>query len=127
MPARFFTPAEANALLPEIRPLMGELLERQARVATHHRELGAMLQYAHHNVGSPLGNRMVQDFEAMEQLLAAIRAYGCIVKDLRLGVVDFLGMVDGREVYLCWRYGEPQITAYHDLDSGFNGRRPLEL
>jgi hypothetical protein len=125
MPARFFTPAEANALLPEIRPLMGELLERQARVATHYREVGHMLHGAYRNVGSPLASEMVQDFMAMERLLQTIRAHGCIVKDLRLGLVDFLGLVDGREVYLCWRYGEPTITTYHDLDSGFNGRRPL--
>jgi hypothetical protein len=28
-------------------------------------------------------------------------------------------------VHLCWRYGEERITHYHELDSGFGGRRPL--
>ena len=125
MPSRFFTPEEANALLPTIRPLMAELLERQARIATHYREVGHMLQGAYRNVGSAQASDMVRDFAAMEQLVQTIRAHGCIVKDLRLGLVDFLAQIDGREVYLCWRYGEPQITTYHDLDSGFNGRRPL--
>lgn len=125
MPTRFFTAAEANALLPQIAPLMGELLKRQARVATHYQQMSALLQVAYQNVGSPLANDMVQDFEAMEQLLRTIRQFGCEVKDLRLGLVDFLAQINGREVYLCWRYGEPAITHYHDLDSGYNGRRPL--
>ena len=38
---------------------------------------------------------------------------------------DFYSMMNGREVFLCWRLGEPEVSHWHDLDSGFAGRQPL--
>ena len=32
---------------------------------------------------------------------------------------------DGREVYLCWRLGEPEVSHWHELNAGFAGRQPL--
>jgi hypothetical protein len=42
------------------------------------------------------------------------------------GLLDFLSERNGRDVYLCWRYGEPTISHYHELHTGYNGRRPIE-
>ena len=41
------------------------------------------------------------------------------------GLCDFYSIKDGREVLLCWRLGEPMVAHWHDLDSGFAGRRSL--
>jgi hypothetical protein len=41
------------------------------------------------------------------------------------GLCDFYSIMDGREVFLCWRLGEPDVRFWHDLDAGFAGRRPL--
>jgi len=54
-----------------------------------------------------------------------VQQLGCVVKDPRIGLVDFYGRIEGRTVWLCWRYGEESIGYYHDLDSGFSGRRAL--
>jgi len=40
-------------------------------------------------------------------------------------LVKFLAERDGREVYLCWRYDEPRVAHWHDLEAGFAGRQPL--
>lgn len=125
MTSRLFTQAEANALLPQIRPLMAQLLERQARVAAAHQRVQGMLDDVIFNVGTAESSAMVQDFIIIERLVNKIRAFGCEVKDIRVGLVDFLAEVNGREVYLCWRYNEDSITTYHDLDAGFAGRKPL--
>jgi hypothetical protein len=50
---------------------------------------------------------------------------GCVLKDMDQGLVDFLTRRDGREVYLCWRYGEERVAYWHELQAGFAGRRPL--
>ena len=47
------------------------------------------------------------------------RRLGGVTKDLGLGLVDFLHLRDGREVNLCWRYGEERITHWHGLDEGY--------
>lgn len=125
MALKYFTVDEANRLLAEISPLMGRLLETRARVARQRQEMGDLLDDPRVDVGNAATSAMVQDFAQIEKLLAQIRAYGGEVKDLNGGLIDFLSLRNGREVYLCWRYGEPRIAYYHELTGGFNGRRPL--
>lgn len=125
MATRYFTVEEANNLLPELEPLVGQLLETRARVVTQSRQMENLLQDLRVDVGGPVASTMVRDFARIESLLGKIRAYGCEVKDLNGGLIDFLSIRDGREVYLCWRYGEPRIAHYHELHTGFGGRRPL--
>ena len=57
--------------------------------------------------------------------LARIDQLGLSLRDIESGLVDFPALVAGRQVWLCWRRGEPQIGWWHDLDTGFSGRRPL--
>ena len=35
-------------------------------------------------------------------------------------------VIDGREVYLCWELGEDEVDFWHDLESGYRGREPLD-
>jgi hypothetical protein len=122
MPARYFTVEEANALLPKIKPVMSELLNRRARVVESRHEIADLLQDSRSDVGSAAASEIVQDFIVIERLAKKIRSYGCVIKDLNAGLLDFLSERDGREVYLCWRFGEPHIEYFHELHSGFNGR-----
>jgi hypothetical protein len=55
-----------------------------------------------------------------------INAMGCLVKDLEQGLVDFYAMLDDEPVFLCWQFGEPAVTHWHPLDSGFSAREPIE-
>lgn len=122
MPARYFSVDEANALLTEIRPLMSDLLNRRAKVVELRHEMAPFLIKQGLNVGGGVASDIVQDFIAIEKLADKIRAYGCVIKDLNGGLVDFLSERNGREVYLCWRYNEPTIEFFHELHTGFNGR-----
>ncbi|NCF66206.1 MAG: DUF2203 family protein [Chloroflexi bacterium] len=125
MTPRYFTLAEANDLLPQIKPLMAQLLELRAKTARLSQQLGDLLETPYLDFGGPIPNALAQDFIVMETLLNQIRSHGCIVKNLEAGLVDFLAQIDGRDVYLCWRYGEESITYYHELHTGFPGRRPI--
>jgi hypothetical protein len=125
MPAKYYTLDEANELIEEIKPLMADLLERRARVVGTRSEIAGILHDKTSNVGSRKASLMVQDFQAIEERVKEIRAFGCSIKDLNVGLLDFLAEIDGREVYLCWRYGEDKIEYYHDLHSGFMSRKKL--
>jgi hypothetical protein len=52
---------------------------------------------------------LTQDFAAIERMLEKIRAYGVVIKDVNAGLLDFLSERNGRDVYLCWRYGEDRV------------------
>ncbi|MEE8369781.1 MAG: DUF2203 domain-containing protein, partial [Dehalococcoidia bacterium] len=54
-----------------------------------------------------------------------VEALGCELKDIDQGLIDFRAALDGEEVYLCWKLGEPKIGWWHSLQAGFSGRQPL--
>jgi hypothetical protein len=70
------------------------------------------------------------DFERSQERLLEyeqeLRKLGVELKDYYQGLVDFPCWMDGREVYLCWRLGEPEVAYWHELDAGFAGRRELK-
>ena len=67
-----------------------------------------------------------QALERLKHFLAEIENSGCLVKDLDTGLVDFPTMLDGGEVYLCWKLGEKHIGFWHRTDEGFQGRKSID-
>lgn len=132
MPAKFFTVEEANALLPEIEPLMRrlqqvnqELLEVQGRMAAWQWKARANGHLAVADLEAD-ARRARELGEEVQALVGRVEALGCEVKDLQLGLVDFPALRNGRPVYLCWRLGESRVAYWHELDTGFAGRRPID-
>lgn len=60
-------------------------------------------------------------FKELENLLN----FGCIVKDLNIGLVDFFSRHRGKEIFLCWKIGEERITYWHEVGNSFTGRKPV--
>ncbi len=125
MSAKYFTVAEANALLPKIEPIMARLLEKRAKAVRQYQQIEPLLSDLHLDIGGPIPTQMTQDFVAINQMIAQLQTMGCVVKDINIGLLDFLCDRNGRDVYLCWRYGEPEVSFFHDLHTGFNGRQPV--
>jgi hypothetical protein len=125
VPAQYFTVEEANAILPEIDILMARLQIHRSRMIKLRREIVELLKVQESDIGGSVASSLVIDFIAIERLMKEIRSHGCLIKDLNSGLVDFLSTRDGREVYLCWRYGEPRIKFYHELHTGFKNRQQI--
>ncbi len=124
--SHYFTIAQANAILPEINVLMGDLLERRAKVVRQAESPEMQQVLSQNDVGNATASEIALEFVEIERLIEELQAYGCSVKDLNGGLVDFLARRNGRDVYLCWRYGEAvEIKYYHELHTGFNGRQLL--
>ena len=47
------------------------------------------------------------------------------LREIETGLIDFPALVNGRQVWLCWRLGESDIEWWHELGDGFGGRTPL--
>ncbi len=130
--ATYFTREEAEALLPEIEPVLIELQQQHAELLALRTELES-LQARMRGNGHGLHERLRQLQRQHDASLALVRgliervlAFGCQLKDPAIGLIDFLALRDGREILLCWRLGEQGIHWWHDLDAGFRGRQPLE-
>lgn len=123
---RYFSVSEVNEILPEIAELMKDLLTRRGKVASQIDELKPIISDRYSNTGSAQASAVVQDFMAIERLIEEVESYGCSIKNLNAGTLDFLSRYEGRDVWLCWRYGEkPELEYFHGLTSGFQGRRPI--
>jgi hypothetical protein len=125
MSPRYFTVEEANALLPTLRPIVREMLEARQRIVDAQPDLWPMLEKAVGNGGSQKAGAVLADFEKVQRAVKAVEALGLHLKDLNTGLLDFLSEREGRVVYLCWRYDEPRVAYWHDLEAGFAGRKPI--
>ncbi len=122
---RYFSVTEANGLLPTLKPLMADLLAQRARAVRSRHELGPILDDMISDVGGRAASDMALDFMAIERLVEEVQSHGCVIKDLNAGLLDFPSRRNGRDIYLCWRYGEDEITHFHDINAGFQGRQPV--
>jgi hypothetical protein len=121
---RHFTAEEANALLPQVEPMLVAL--RDARDRLTDSELHEALSDASPaNGGGEPGRQVGEAFLKVRSLLAELQGIGLVLRDLDRGLVDFPAILDGQEAYLCWELGEDEIGYWHDLESGYGGRRPL--
>jgi hypothetical protein len=131
---RVFSIEEVDAMVPKLNALVGAQLARQATID----ELLDQLTSHTGTLPSTLGPE-ANDSDAVTAIKGDLRAsfseyklgwdeiqaLGAIVKDPKTGLLDFYGRIDGKLVWLCWRYGETELGYYHDLDAGFTGRRAL--
>ncbi|TMB93458.1 MAG: DUF2203 family protein, partial [Chloroflexi bacterium] len=62
----------------------------------------------------------------IKELAERVQSYGCELKDMEMGLIDFRWLREDREVYLCWKLGEARVEHWHELETGFAGRQPLE-
>ena len=132
MKPRQFTLEEANALLPRLSDLLLQIQESKAR---HDRLEEQAEEYAHHvsSNGHVVERKLNETRQELAKAAAEVNSLidrvnelGCEVKDIDEGLVDFPSEREGRDVYLCWKLGEPDIRWWHDLEAGFAGRQPLE-
>ena len=123
---RYFTFQEANQTLDVIRPLMDELQEIRQGILAKQPEAWPAIEKSVGNGGNRALSNMIQDFERLDELVHRIQSMDVLIKDINLGLLDFPAVKDGREVYLCWQFGEGEIAFWHEIAAGFAGRQPID-
>ena len=120
---RRFTVEEANAMLPELRESLARMqAARQVMLRSGQRVKEAVAG----NGGGPEGRQYTEAVETLKTGVERLSEEGIILRDVETGLVDFPAERDGRLILLCWRLGEDSVAYWHDPDTGFAGRRPLE-
>ena len=113
---KYFTPAEARKTLPLVKNIVRDILQttREMRIIAEEVDGG------------------ISDDAKIKKLAAEVNGFlgeleeiGCFYKDTKfqIGLVDFPAMINDEEVYLCWRSDENDILYYHEIDSGYSGRK----
>ena len=123
---KYYTPKEANEALVTVRPLLAEMMDIGEKIRAHQPELWDLVQKSAGNGGNPKLSKLLIDFDRLDLLLHQIQDMGIQIKDLMIGLIDFVALRDGREVYLCWKYGEDSILFWHEIEAGFSGRQLID-
>lgn len=129
MTKRYFTPQEVNELIPDLSRLIAYL----RRLDGEFQEKLSMLKQAKveaHRSGQTEGDPFMAAEAELEFLRLLLQAQFTQVKEMGGEVkqgflVDFPGLIDEKEVLLCWQPGETEVRHYHELHEGFLGRRPI--
>jgi len=122
---RYFTVAEANALLPDLSIKLLRLQGMLQRLREEYAEREAELfQRAQTNGKHPEWESSTIAPE-IHKAVDELHKMGVLLRDIEQGIVDFPHVREGREVLLCWRLGEARVQYYHELDTGFRERKPL--
>jgi hypothetical protein len=121
---KLFTVDQANKTLPLVRRIVDDIvphfdeldelqetLNRRDKLSTKERD-GIIA-------------RAESIADNINDLVEELTPIGCQLKDPKMGLVDFPALHEDRIVLLCWKRGEDEIAYWHDMESGFGGRRPV--
>ena len=117
-PVRHFTLEEANKTLPLVKRIVADIVHNHTEVT----RLQAQLETA----GAAAQDQLAKSLEHLQDYVEELTEIGCELKDYRLGLIDFIGRHEGRDVCLCWKLGEDRITHWHEIDAGYSGRQPID-
>jgi hypothetical protein len=128
-----FQPADVDRLIPRLSQVMERAMKAHAAAAAITERLEQERQRIRLAGGGTIDRNAWQvDTQRLDDLTDLVRRalteigdMGGVTKDIGLGLVDFLHVRDGREVNLCWRFGEEAVRHWHGLDEGYARRRPL--
>ena len=129
-PAKCFTVEEANDTLPYVRGIIGDIVDEYARWRDGIFKYEVLSAEVKADEGESdeqvaLRDKVETIAQRLNALIEELTQVGCIFKGFDDGLVDFRSTLDGRDVYLCWKFGEPKIQFWHELDSGFASRQAL--
>ena len=127
MPAKnkYFSVEEANAVIPELLVDIPRLQQLIENLSQKYPDVKKAREKAQLNGGSMQGADYVNCVFNINYLTEKLESKGCILKGIKHGLVDFLSLRDGKEVYLCWKIPEQRIEYWHDINSGFSGRQRI--
>lgn len=129
-----FTLAEAESLIPSVDRLLRQAVELKSGYANAARKMDSFQERIALMGGVIVDRGKVQEARdrrddaaaSLRSLIEQVQELGCLIKDLDMGLVDFPTTFRGREVYLCWKLGEPSIAYWHGVDEGFAGRKAID-
>jgi len=124
----YFSAEQANATLPLVRLIVSDIAALANALREQDRRLRSLQEGCTAPVQSEIDTLMAEMDLAQEKMRQHEQELDHLhieLKDHFTGLIDFRGRVDGREVYLCWRLGEPEVAHWHELDAGFMGRQKL--
>ena len=122
---RYFTIKSANEALPDIIEKFNNLKKQKNEIIKVEQELqSSVSNFEEYMIKKQKLNSEMTKFY---QLIEDLESTGVSLKGLDQGLLDFPSRRFNEDVWLCWKDGETEIKFWHELDTGFNGRKPITV
>ncbi|WP_134701775.1 DUF2203 domain-containing protein [Ammoniphilus sp. YIM 78166] len=125
---KFFTLAEAHALLPMVIKEIDQLQVLREDYQLKYYERRIIMAKNAIDAERVFKLECELEFLEMEAQLHVnnIESKGIQLKDIDHGLIDFPALNGDEEVLLCWKKGEESIRYFHGLQDGFVGRQLIK-
>jgi hypothetical protein len=124
MPEKFYSVDDANALVPKLKPVLERIRKTQETLAQD-KTVAAMREKAAQNGGGLPGRHLSELTKTLDRDLRQLQAWGIVLRDPSIGLIDFFHQREGETVFLCWKLGEAMVEWWHPLETGIAGRQHL--
>ena len=124
----YFTINTANHVLPDVIKKYNYVLSCKNEVMQAEKQIQMSVSTSNNfkeyvELKQQLNAKITKFYHSIEEL----ENTGVVVKSIDEGLLDFPAKRFDEEVWLCWKAGETEIKFWHEKDSGFNGRKPIEV
>jgi len=131
---RYFTLDQAQQLIPTVERHVRDALFHKAEMQQTGQEMERTFDRVRVSGGARLDPARERDLrarrdasiKALKEALGAIEEAGALVKDLDIGLLDFMTRYRSQDVCLCWKLGEDAIHYWHGAEEGFRGRKAID-
>ncbi|MCI5108384.1 MAG: DUF2203 domain-containing protein [Candidatus Pacebacteria bacterium] len=121
---KYFDVAEENRSLPYISRIVADLMRYYQRVVEVRRRIENLNPY---ESSEQLEAKYETAMTELGDLVDELHQTGVELADFEKGLVNFPAIFKGKEIYLCWQYGEETVMAWHEIKAGFSGRQDISL
>ena len=124
----FFTAKQANEALPDVIKKFQYTLDKKNDITKIEKELQITISTTNSfEKYMELKHQLNSAITKFYQSIEILESTGVIIKSIEQGLLDFPSKRFDEEVCLCWKQGEIEIKFWHEKDSGFMGRKPIEV
>lgn len=132
---QLFSLESANRTLPLVRVIVSDIVELFRDVRDREERLNDLRrgssttstrEDAYSEEVEQIRLELEKDVERLQGYVDELQELGVEFKDPVMGLIDFPAMKDGKEIYLCWKLGEPAVAHWHSREDGFAGRQPVD-
>lgn len=129
-----FTLDEAQSMLPVVEALVNRAINSKRAAEKIDQELTSLARRIHMAGGMTIDvvkvaaqrSDLQKAIQRARETVQEIDEIGVQLKDLDTGLLDFPCRIEDEIVLLCWKSGETAIEHWHTMESGFQGRQPID-
>ncbi len=122
---RLFTPQRAARALVLVRRIVADLARAHRRAEELHESLDAAETAGRGTQAADARDELLRAMDTVRRCREELDELGAEIEDAAAGIVDFPSRAGGREIRLCWQWGEHGVAWWHEADETCAQRRAI--